>query len=86
MLLVQRQKVLLLLDRYDEFKPPNCPEIEAMIKENHKFRNTVIIATRTGSINKIRQFGSLIAVIGDLSEESCEKLINNVLTNWFMVC
>ncbi|KAM9608565.1 LOW QUALITY PROTEIN: NLR family CARD domain-containing protein 4 [Morphnus guianensis] len=78
MLLVQRQKVLLLLDGYDEFKPPNCPEIEAMIKENHKFRNMVIIATRTGSIHKIRQFGSLIAVIGDLSEKSCKKLINNV--------
>ncbi|KAM6366171.1 NLR family CARD domain-containing protein 4 isoform 2-T6 [Alca torda] len=81
MLLAQRQRVLFLLDGYDEFKPPNCPEIEAMIKENHKFKNVVIIATRTESIHKIRQFGSLIAEIGDLSEESCKKLIKNVLTN-----
>ncbi|NXN69041.1 NLRC4 protein, partial [Himantopus himantopus] len=81
MLLVQRQRVLFLLDGYDEFKPPNCPEIEAMIKENHKFKNMVIIATRTECIHKIRQFGSLIAEIGDLSEESCNKLIKNVLTN-----
>ncbi|XP_074435983.1 NLR family CARD domain-containing protein 4 isoform X2 [Larus michahellis] len=81
MLLAQRQRVLFLLDGYDEFKPPNCPEIEAMIKENHKFKNVVIIATRTESIHKIRQFGSLIAEVGDLSEESCKKLIKNVLTN-----
>ncbi|NWY57606.1 NLRC4 protein, partial [Chionis minor] len=81
MLLAQRQRVLFLLDGYDEFKPSNCPEIEAMIKENHKFKNTVIIATRTESIHKIRQFGSLIAETGDLSEESCKKLIKNALTN-----
>ncbi|NXT01365.1 NLRC4 protein, partial [Jacana jacana] len=81
MLLAQRQKVLFLFDGYDEFKPQNCPEIEAVIKENHKFKNMVIIATRTESIHKIRQFGSLIAEIGDLSEESCKKLIRNVLTN-----
>ncbi|XP_014806280.1 PREDICTED: NLR family CARD domain-containing protein 4 isoform X2 [Calidris pugnax] len=81
MLLAQRQRVLFLLDGYDEFNPPNCPEIEAMIKENHKFKNMVIIATRTESIHKIRQFGSLVAEIGDLSEESCKKLIKNVLTN-----
>ncbi|NXP15505.1 NLRC4 protein, partial [Thinocorus orbignyianus] len=81
MLLAQRHRVLFLLDGYDEFKPPNCPEIEAMIKENHKFKNTVIISTRTESIHKIRQVGSLIAEIGDLSEESCKKLIRNVLTN-----
>ncbi|NXJ00716.1 NLRC4 protein, partial [Psophia crepitans] len=81
MLLAQRQKVLFLLDGYDEFNHQNCPEIEAMIKENHKFKNFVIIATRTESIHKIRQFGSLIAEIGDLSEESCKKLIKNVLTS-----
>ncbi|NWQ75162.1 NLRC4 protein, partial [Columbina picui] len=81
MLLAQRQRVLFLLDGYDEFKPSNCLEIEAMIKENHKFKNMVIIATRTESIHKIRQFGSLVAEIGDLSDESCEKLIKNVLTN-----
>ncbi|NXO61025.1 NLRC4 protein, partial [Aramus guarauna] len=81
MLLAQRQRVLFLLDGYDEFNPQNCPEIEAMIKENHKFKNTVIIATRTESIHKIRQFGSLIAEIGDLSEDSCKKLIRNVLTS-----
>ncbi|XP_009878744.1 PREDICTED: NLR family CARD domain-containing protein 4 [Charadrius vociferus] len=81
MLLAQRQRVLFLLDGYDEFKPPNCPEMEAMIKENHKFKNMVIISTRTECIHKIRQFGSLIAEIGDLSEESCKKLIKNVLTN-----
>ncbi|XP_065690696.2 NLR family CARD domain-containing protein 4 [Patagioenas fasciata] len=81
MLLARRQRVLFLLDGYDEFKPSNCPEIEAMIKENHKFKNMVIIATRTETIHKIRQFGSLVAEIGDLSDESCEKLIKNVLTN-----
>ncbi|KAF1432138.1 NLR family CARD domain-containing protein 4, partial [Spheniscus demersus] len=81
MLLAQRQRVLFLLDGYDEFKPQSCPEIEAMIKENHKFKDMVIIVTRTESIRKIRQFGSLIAEIGDLLEGSCKKLIKNVLTN-----
>ncbi|KAM7118483.1 LOW QUALITY PROTEIN: NLR family CARD domain-containing protein 4 [Ciconia maguari] len=80
MLLAQRERVLFLLDGYDEFKPQNCPEIEAMIRK-HKFKNMVIIATRTESIHKIRQFGSLVAEIGDLSEKSCKKLIKNVLTN-----
>ncbi|KAM6432630.1 LOW QUALITY PROTEIN: NLR family CARD domain-containing protein 4 [Rhynochetos jubatus] len=81
MLLAQRQSVLSLLDGYDEFRPQNCPEIEAMSKENQKFKNMVIIATGTESIHKIRQFGSLIAEIGDRSEEGCKKLIKNVLTN-----
>ncbi|NWW51252.1 NLRC4 protein, partial [Pedionomus torquatus] len=81
MLLAQRQRVLFLLDGYDEFKPQNCPEIEAVIKENHKFKNMIIITTRTESIHKIRQFGSLVAEIGDLSEGSCKKLIRSVLTN-----
>ncbi|KAM9273207.1 LOW QUALITY PROTEIN: NLR family CARD domain-containing protein 4 [Cariama cristata] len=80
-MLLARQRVLFLLDGYDEFKPPNCPEREAMIKENHKFKNMVLIAARTESIRKIGQFGSLIAEIRDLSEESCKKLIKNVLTN-----
>ncbi|XP_006018501.2 NLR family CARD domain-containing protein 4 isoform X2 [Alligator sinensis] len=79
MLLGLRQKVLFLLDGYDEFRPSNCPEIEAMIKENHKFKNMVIVTTRTESIRKVRQFGSLIAETGDLTEENARQLINNVL-------
>ncbi|KAM6324299.1 LOW QUALITY PROTEIN: NLR family CARD domain-containing protein 4 [Aegotheles albertisi] len=80
MLLTQRQRVLFLLDGYDEFKPQK--KIEAMIKENHKFKNiVVIIATRTESIHKVGHFGLLIAETGDLSEESYKKLIKNVLMN-----
>ncbi|KAM6207384.1 LOW QUALITY PROTEIN: NLR family CARD domain-containing protein 4 [Sarcoramphus papa] len=81
MLCPQRQRVLFLLDGYDEFKPPNCPDIEAMNKENHRFKNMVLIATKTESIHKIRQFGSPITETEDLLEESCKKLIKNVLTN-----
>ncbi|XP_067418746.1 NLR family CARD domain-containing protein 4 [Emydura macquarii macquarii] len=81
MLLALRQRALFLLDGYDEFKPQSCPEIEAMIKENHRFKNMVIVTTRTESINKVRQFGSLIAETGDLTEENARQLIKNVLEN-----
>ncbi|XP_044309520.1 NLR family CARD domain-containing protein 4 [Varanus komodoensis] len=74
-----REKVLFLLDGYDEFQSQNCPEIESLIKENHKFKNTVIVTTRTESISSLRLFGSLIAKTGDLTKESAKQLIRNVL-------
>ncbi|XP_053159586.1 NLR family CARD domain-containing protein 4 [Hemicordylus capensis] len=74
-----REKVLFLLDGYDEFRSQNCPEIELLIKENHQFKNTVILTTRTESISRVRHIGSLIAETGDLSTESATKLVRNVL-------
>ncbi|XP_070806272.1 NLR family CARD domain-containing protein 4 [Pituophis catenifer annectens] len=73
------EKILFLLDGYDEFKAQSCPEIEALIKESHKFKNTVIVTTRTESIRKLRLFGSLIAETGDLTMESAKTLVKNVL-------
>lgn len=80
MLELLAEKVLFLLDGYDEFKPESCPQIEALIKESHKFKNTVIVTTRTESIRRLRLFGSLIAETGDLTVESAKKLVKNVLT------
>ncbi|XP_062980340.1 NLR family CARD domain-containing protein 4 [Elgaria multicarinata webbii] len=74
-----REKALFLLDGYDEFQSQSCPEIESLIKENHKFKNTVIVTTRTESISSLRLFGSLIAETGDLSEQSAKQLVRNVL-------
>lgn len=74
-----REKVLFLLDGYDEFVPQNCPEIESLIKENHRFKNTVIVTTRTESMSRVRYIGSLIAETGDLTKASARQLIRNVL-------
>ncbi|XP_042302185.1 NLR family CARD domain-containing protein 4 [Sceloporus undulatus] len=74
-----REKALFLLDGYDEFKSQRCPEIESLIKENYKFKNTVIVTTRTESISSLRLFGSLIAETGDLTMESAKQLVRNVL-------
>ncbi|XP_008123700.2 NLR family CARD domain-containing protein 4 isoform X2 [Anolis carolinensis] len=74
-----REKVLFLLDGYDEFKSQNCPEIESLIKENHKFKNTVIVTTRTETISSLRLFGSLIVETGDLTVESAKQLVRKVL-------
>ncbi|KAH0622571.1 hypothetical protein JD844_024979 [Phrynosoma platyrhinos] len=74
-----REKALFLLDGYDEFKSQSCPEIESLIKENYKFKNTVIVTTRTESISNLRLFGSLIVEMGDLTMESAKQLVRNVL-------
>nr|XP_033793811.1 NLR family CARD domain-containing protein 4 isoform X2 [Geotrypetes seraphini] len=74
-----KHTVLFLLDGYDEFEPKNCPEIEALIKENHKFRNSVILSTRKETIGNVRRFGKLIAETANLTEDSAKLLIKNVL-------
>ncbi|XP_043916118.1 NLR family CARD domain-containing protein 4-like [Protopterus annectens] len=79
LLLKLKQEVLFLLDGYDEFDPKSCSEIEALIKKNHQFKNTVIVTTRTESVRMVRQFGRLTAEMGDLSEKSARLLIQNVL-------
>lgn len=43
-LLKMRQKVLFLLDGYNEFRTQNCPELEGLIKENHRFKNMVLVS------------------------------------------
>ncbi|KAJ1078370.1 hypothetical protein K5549_018723, partial [Capra hircus] len=83
MLLKLRQRVLFLLDGYNEFKAQNCPEIEALIKENHRFKNMVIVTTTTESLRHIRQFGALIAEVGDMTESSAQALIQEVLRKEF---
>nr|XP_006080646.1 NLR family CARD domain-containing protein 4 isoform X2 [Bubalus bubalis] len=82
-LLKLRQRVLFLLDGYNEFKAQNCPEIEALIKENHRFKNMVIVTTTTESLRHIRQFGALIAEVGDMTESSAQALIREVLRKEF---
>ncbi|XP_063479803.1 NLR family CARD domain-containing protein 4 isoform X2 [Symphalangus syndactylus] len=79
MLLKLRQRVLFLLDGYNEFKSQNCPEIEALIKENHRFKNVVIVTTTTECLRHIRQFGALTAEVGDMTEDSAQALIREVL-------
>ncbi|XP_019509353.1 PREDICTED: NLR family CARD domain-containing protein 4 isoform X1 [Hipposideros armiger] len=79
MLLKLRQRVLFLLDGYNEFKAQNCPEIEALIKENHRFKNMVIVTTTTECLRHIRQFGALTAELGDMTEKSAQVLIREVL-------
>nr|KAF6329128.1 NLR family CARD domain containing 4 [Pipistrellus kuhlii] len=79
MLLRLRQRVLFLLDGYNEFKAQNCPDIEALIKENHRFKNMVMVTTTTESLKRIRQFGALTAEVGDMTEESAQALIREVL-------
>ncbi|XP_006910431.1 NLR family CARD domain-containing protein 4 [Pteropus alecto] len=74
-----RQRVLFLLDGYNEFKAQNCPEIEALIKENHRFKNMVIVTTTTECLRYIRQFGALIVEVGDMTEDSAQALIREVL-------
>ncbi|XP_006835338.1 PREDICTED: NLR family CARD domain-containing protein 4 [Chrysochloris asiatica] len=78
-LLKLRQKVLFLLDGYNEFKPQNCSEIEALIKENHRFKNMVIVTTTTECLRHIRQFGALTVEVGDMTEDSAQTLIREVL-------
>ena len=82
-LLKLRQRVLFLLDGYNEFKAQNCPEIEALIKENHRFKNMVIVTTTTESLRHIRQFGALVAEVGDMTESSAQTLIQEVLRKEF---
>ncbi|XP_013212840.2 NLR family CARD domain-containing protein 4 [Ictidomys tridecemlineatus] len=79
MLLKLRQGALFLLDGYNEFKPENCPEIEALIKENHRFKNMVIVTTTTECLRHIRQFGALTVEVGDMTEDSARVLIREVL-------
>ncbi|XP_012583098.1 PREDICTED: NLR family CARD domain-containing protein 4 [Condylura cristata] len=79
MLLKQSRKVLFLLDGYNEFNAQNCPEIEDLIKKNHRFKNRVIVTTTTECLRYIRQFGALIAEVGDMTTESAQALIREVL-------
>ncbi|XP_036026911.1 NLR family CARD domain-containing protein 4 [Onychomys torridus] len=79
MLLKLHQDVLFLLDGYNEFQPQNCPEIEALIKENHRFKNMVIVTTTTECLRHIRHVGALTAEVGDMTEDSAQVLIREVL-------
>ncbi|XP_049640133.1 NLR family CARD domain-containing protein 4 [Suncus etruscus] len=78
-LLKMRQKVLFLLDGYNEFRTQNCPELEGLIKENHRFKNMVLVSTTTECLRQIRQFGALVAEVGDMTEEGARALILGVL-------
>lgn len=74
-----KEEVLFLLDGYDEFKPENCPEMESLIKEKRKFKNMVVVTTRTETVKMVRNIAETVAEIGDLSEEGAKVLIENVL-------
>ncbi|XP_045142993.1 NLR family CARD domain-containing protein 4 [Echinops telfairi] len=78
-LLKLRQRVLFLLDGYNEFKPQSCPELEALIKENHRFKNMVMVTVTTECLRHIRQFGALTVEVGDMTEGSAQALIQQVL-------
>ncbi|KAL1783525.1 NLR family CARD domain-containing protein 4 isoform X1 [Sigmodon hispidus] len=79
MLLKLQQKVLFLLDGYNEFQPQKCPEIEALIKENHRFKNMIVVTTTTECLRHIRHVGALTAEVGDMTEDSYQFLIQEVL-------
>ncbi|XP_035304194.1 NLR family CARD domain-containing protein 4 [Cricetulus griseus] len=79
MLLKLQQEVLFLLDGYNEFQPQNCPEIEDLIKQNHRFKNMVIVTTTTECLRHIRHVGALTAEVGDMTEDSAQVLIRQVL-------
>ncbi|XP_052042243.1 NLR family CARD domain-containing protein 4 isoform X2 [Apodemus sylvaticus] len=81
LLLKLQKEVLFLLDGYNEFHPQNCPEIEALIKENHRFKNMVIVTTTTECLRHIRHVGALTAEVGDMTEDSAQVLIREVLIN-----
>ncbi|XP_063774118.1 NLR family CARD domain-containing protein 4 [Pseudophryne corroboree] len=73
------QKVLFLLDGYDEFNSASCPEIDDLIKQNYKYGSTVILTTRTESLGEVRYCGSQIVETSDFTVESAKTLITNVL-------
>lgn len=79
MLLKLQQKVLFLLDGYNEFQSQNCQEIEDLIKQNHRFKNMVIVTTTTECLRHIRHVGALTAEVGDMTEDSAQVLIQEVL-------
>lgn len=81
LLLKLHKKVLFLLDAYNEFHPQNCPEIEVLIKENHRFKNMVIVTTTTECLRHIRHVGALTVEVGDMTEDSARVLIREVLIN-----
>ncbi|XP_053567884.1 NLR family CARD domain-containing protein 4 [Bombina bombina] len=74
-----REKVLFLLDGYDEFQSQNCPDIEFLIKENHKYKSMVILSIRTEAIREVRKYTSIITETGDFTQENAAQLIRNVL-------
>ncbi|KAG8504816.1 NLR family CARD domain-containing protein 4, partial [Galemys pyrenaicus] len=47
--------------------------------DNHRLKNKVIIVTTTESLRYIRQLGALIAEVGDVTNESAQTLIREVL-------
>ncbi|KAM4867301.1 NLR family CARD domain-containing protein 4 [Thomomys bottae] len=74
-----RQEVLFLLDGYNEFQPQTCPELEALIKAQHRFRHAVIVTTTPECLRHIRPCGALTAEVGDLAEDGARALIREVL-------
>lgn len=78
-LLKLQQEVLFLLDGYNEFQCQNCQEIEDLIKQNHRFKNMVIVTTTTECLRHIRHVGALTAKVGDMTEDSAQVLIEEVL-------
>lgn len=73
------EKVLFLLDGYDEFNSESCREIDDLVKQNYKFNSTVIVTTRTESLGEVRRYGALIVETSDFTLESAKALIANVL-------
>ncbi|KAM4694227.1 NLR family CARD domain-containing protein 4 [Discoglossus pictus] len=74
-----RDKVLFLLDGYDEFNSQRCPEIEDLIKKNYKYKSMVILTTRTETISEVRKYGTLLVETSDFTEKNAAQLINNIL-------
>ncbi|XP_069811663.1 NLR family CARD domain-containing protein 4 [Dendropsophus ebraccatus] len=73
------EKVLFLLDGYDEFDSESCKEIDDLIKQNHKFNSMVIVSTRTESLGLVRRYGALIVETSDFTLTDAKTLIERVL-------
>ncbi|KAF3826487.1 hypothetical protein GH733_009012 [Mirounga leonina] len=76
---LSKAQVLFLLDGYNEFRAQNCPEIKALIKENHRLKNMEVVTTTSECLRHIRPFGALTAEVGDMTEDSAQTLIWKVL-------
>lgn len=83
-LLKLRQRVFFFFDGYNEFKVQNCLEIEVLIKENYYFKNMVIVIIIIECLRYIRQFGVLIVEVGDMTEDSVQVFIQEVLIKEFV--
>ncbi|XP_055981745.1 NLR family CARD domain-containing protein 4 [Sorex fumeus] len=73
------RRVLFLLDGYNEFRAQDCPELDGLIRRNHRSKHAVLVSTTPEGLGRIRQCGALTAEVGDMDEASARALVRAVL-------